>query len=275
MTFKIDLKPGDVVTNTDLCALFGCGTQGGMRRSHKTNTLILISQPAKSVYEDRWEDNILHYTGMGLTGDQRLDFAQNKTLAESKTNGVSLHLFEVYIDKSYTYRGQVELNESPYSDTQLDNDAKNRKVWIFPLRITTEHDFHIPLSIISTVNEAREKSARKLTDSQLHKLAVSTKKTTGTRTTSTTIYSRNANVSEYAKRRADGVCQLCSSPAPFSDKNKKPYLETHHIIWRSRGGPDTAENTVALCPNCHRKMHALDHDSDKTILKSIATKMLL
>ncbi|WP_296863638.1 HNH endonuclease [Thermosyntropha sp.] len=28
-----------------------------------------------------------------------------------------------------------------------------------------------------------------------------------------------------------------------------------HIEWLSRGGTDTIDNTVALCPNCHRKMH--------------------
>ncbi|WP_342773241.1 HNH endonuclease signature motif containing protein [Paenibacillus prosopidis] len=41
-----------------------------------------------------------------------------------------------------------------------------------------------------------------------------------------------------------------------------PFLESHHIVWRSMEGPDILENTNALCPNCHRKIHihALDED---------------
>ncbi|WP_342025552.1 HNH endonuclease [Cytobacillus pseudoceanisediminis] len=42
---------------------------------------------------------------------------------------------------------------------------------------------------------------------------------------------------------------------PFQAKKGKPYLETH-IIWLANGGDDTFENTVYICPNCHRKMHA-------------------
>jgi len=42
----------------------------------------------------------------------------------------------------------------------------------------------------------------------------------------------------------------------------------HHIEWLSRGGQDTIDNTAALCPNCHRKMHALDIESDKKLLKN-------
>ncbi|WP_429628901.1 HNH endonuclease [Tunturiibacter psychrotolerans] len=38
----------------------------------------------------------------------------------------------------------------------------------------------------------------------------------------------------------------------------QPYLECHHIVWLARGGDDTIENTVAMCPNCHRRMHVLD-----------------
>lgn len=35
-----DLKPGDELDNERLCQIFGCGPQGGMRRSLKTNTLV-------------------------------------------------------------------------------------------------------------------------------------------------------------------------------------------------------------------------------------------
>ena len=84
----------------------------------------------------------------------------------------------------------------------------------------------------------------------------------GSRQVQSKMYMRDPYVSEFAKRRAAGHCQLCRSAAPFLDKSGKPYLETHHIVWLSQGGADTIENTVVLCPNCHRKMHVIDAADD-------------
>ncbi len=93
--------------------IFKCGYSGGMRRSHKTNTLVIVSDHTKSFYEDIWKGEILHYTGMGPEGDQRLDYAQNKTLAESHVNGIAVHLFEVFEKTKYFYHGRVELVDEP------------------------------------------------------------------------------------------------------------------------------------------------------------------
>lgn len=68
---------------------------------------------------------------------------------------------------------------------------------------------------------------------------------------------RDPYIAEWAKRRAKGICLLCDEPAPFIDDKGKPYLEAHHIVWLSEGGKDSVQNVVALCPNCHRKMHVL------------------
>ena len=54
--------------------------------------------------------------------------------------------------------------------------------------------------------------------------------------------------------------------APFYTKNNKPYLEAHHLKWLSKGGTDTIDNVVALCPNCHRKMHIV---KDEMIHKNL------
>lgn len=79
-------------------------------------------------------------------------------------------------------------------------------------------------------------------------------------------FKRNANVIELAKQRAKGVCQLCGLSAPFNDKQGNPYLEVHHIIWLSRDGSDKLSNTVALCPNCHSRMHIVDDELDIKVL---------
>ena len=52
MTFDTELISGDVIDNDKLCSIFQCSGQGGMRRSHKTNTLVLVSNYIKSIYDD-------------------------------------------------------------------------------------------------------------------------------------------------------------------------------------------------------------------------------
>lgn len=132
-----DLKKGQVLTNSDITEVFGCATQGGMRRSKKTNTLVIISDQTK-LYKDKWISNILHYTGMGQFGDQDFNYMQNKTVYNSKTNGIQMHLFEVGKPKAYTYLGIVELSANPYIDKQIDKEGKLRNVCIFPLKILGE-----------------------------------------------------------------------------------------------------------------------------------------
>lgn len=107
-----------------------------------------------------------------------------------------------------------------------------------------------------------EREIKQLTPDALKKRALSAKAIPDKQKTEIFTYSRNRFVVAYAKKRANGICQLCDLPAPFKDVNGEPYLETHHIIWLSKGGKDIIENTVALCPNCHRKMHILDSPDD-------------
>lgn len=33
-------------------------------------------------------------------------------------------------------------------------------------------------------------------------------------------------------------------------------LDRHHLVPSGKGGPDTADNLLALCPNCHAEHHA-------------------
>lgn len=87
------------------------------------------------------------------------------------------------------------------------------------------------------------------------------------------IVKRSVLVSNIVKMRAAGVCQLCNKPAPFYNKNGEAYLECHHVIWMAKGGTDEIENVVALCPNCHKKMHILDDDNDVEYLKKVAMEL--
>ena len=256
----------DVLDNEKLQEIFGCSPQGGMRRAHKTNSLVLVSDHVKSVYGDRWIDDILHYTGMGLKGDQSLDFSQNRTLNESNTNGIYIHLFEVYAKGEYTYLGQVVLAGSAYQETQPDQDGKLRDVWVFPLRLSQGKPLVRSEGEFRQEQERKAKKTRRLSDKELTERAGNSRKKPGSRNTQSTQYDRDPYVAELARRRANGICDLCERHAPFKKKNGDPYLETHHIVWLSKGGDDTTENTVALCPNCHRQMHIVDSEYDKKAL---------
>lgn len=82
--FDPGLKIGQVIENSDIVEIFKCSNMGGMRRSKATNTLVLVSDYTKGIYHDKWIGGVLHYTGMGKVGNQDINRAQNKTLANYK-----------------------------------------------------------------------------------------------------------------------------------------------------------------------------------------------
>ncbi len=44
-------------------------------------------------------------------------------------------------------------------------------------------------------------------------------------------------------------CALCDSTK---------YIQVHHVVKRSLGGPDTEQNLVCLCADCHALAHGTD-----------------
>ena len=68
-------------------------------------------------------------------------------------------------------------------------------------------------------------------------------------------YDRDPNVKAWVLKNADGVCEYCQKEAPFMTRSGIPYLEVHHVRRLSDNGSDTMQNTVALCPNCHKEIH--------------------
>lgn len=217
--FDPGLNIGDALDNKTLSNLFQCGTQGGMRRSLKTNSLILISDHVEPLYHDRWEKSgIFHYTGMGLAGDQNINFMQNKTLAQSNINGVSVYLFEKHRDKEYTFAGQIKLVASPYQEEQIDNERKLRKVWIFPLKLASGQGLPlVPEEVIKERYKREQRKAQRLSQEELEQRAKRARNHASIRNSSVSTYERDPYVAEYTKRRANGYCQLCQKLAPFVD----------------------------------------------------------
>jgi 5-methylcytosine-specific restriction enzyme A len=133
------LKAGDKLTNDGLRSIFKCATQGGMRKSNTTNTLVLVSDQTRNSdenpYNDKWIGEEFHYTGMGLRGDQSVSFRQNKTLANLKQTNTRAFLFEKNVGNCYVFIGEVFLNREIYYEPQEDSEGKERKVVKFPLKV--------------------------------------------------------------------------------------------------------------------------------------------
>ena len=251
--------------------IFKCSPHGGMRRSLRTGTLVIVLDHTRSTYEGRWLEDELHFTGMGRQGNQRLDYAQNKTLAESPTNDIENYLFEVFEPGHYIFKGRVALTGEPYQEEQPDINSNPREVWIFPLKLVDQPSSGpISETVYLKRQRKRQRIARRLSDKELLKRAICSRKSSGARKIVSRYYETNVFVAELAKRRAEGICQLCEEQAPFKDKKGHPFLIPYYVKRLAQGGQDNIENVVALCPNCHAKMHTLNLKSDKRKLKKKA-----
>ena len=190
------------------------------------------------------EDGSFKYTGEGQEGDMTMDKG-NVALRDHREGGKDLYLFA---DTEYpwivTYRGEYQY-EDHHWETLPDKNDDLRDAIRFTLtpvggRTITIDESPDRLSL-TDLFEAAKKSAPK-------------RSTTET-TSSGRSYVRSEVVKKFARRIADGTCMGCENPAPFNNSNGDPYLEVHHLHSRSDGGPDDPENVIALCPNCHRRVH--------------------
>lgn len=265
MIFDPGISIGAEVSNDQMRRLFKCGNMGGMRRSTKTGTLVIISDETKGLYRDVWKNGVLHYTGMGKIGNQVLQGNQNGTLFYSDTNGVEVHLFEVLKKAVYTYRGVVKLVDKPYKGKQPDEKGNMREVWIFPVMPVYEIAQNV-------VHELSDQEISNLSDKELARYTSVKNVKTEPKTTETVVYYRDPYLKQMVKRIADGKCQFCGNDAPFADKQGEPYLEEHHVVRLSDGGQDTIDNVVAICPNCHRKVHVLSDERDTFFLEGLRIK---
>lgn len=104
--------------------------------------------------------------------------------------------------------------------------------------------------------EARVAAAMGLSQSELEKKLPSSDAPPKSRIVPTRVFDRNEYVVAAVLRRAKGVCEGCGQPAPFTRHPAgTPYLEVHHRVRLADRGADSVPNAIALCPNCHRRMH--------------------
>lgn len=216
-------------------------------------------------YEDEFlEDDTFLYTGEGTVGDMTMD-GGNRAIQNHRQNNESLHLFESSdLPWIVTYLGEYEYIEVRELDLK-DENGNMRNAFRFRLAPAGGSEVEIEGG-----------SPTSLSDEELFekaKQSTPTGTSTGGASGGGRSYPRSAFVREFALRMADGVCQGCEEEAPFVNKRGQPFLEVHHITRQSDGGPDNPENVIALCPNCHRRVHeGIDGDELNQELKQKARK---
>lgn len=68
------------------------------------------------------------------------------------------------------------------------------------------------------------------------------------------VHERDPKVKAWIIKNAKGKCECCGVDG-FIKEDGSIFLEVHHLRLLAENGSDTTQNAVALCANCHRKLH--------------------
>ena len=231
----------------DIHARFGGQQQGGIITPAQHPVVIIITgeEGLQHGYADRYRpDGVFEYFGEGQHGDMQLNRG-NQAIAEHSALGKGLLLFRK-APQGLRFEGEM-VYEGHHIERAPDSTGADRNAIVFELRaleaVTEKVEAEsAPPGV--TLGELRQ---RALTAS-----GVAPQTQSGVRN----VYQRSRDVRNYVLARAKGKCEGCSQPAPFLRADGSPYLEPHHLRRVSDGGPDHPAHVIALCPNCHRRVHA-------------------
>lgn len=233
----------------DIHAIYGGQQQGGIITPSKYNVIFIMTgkRGAEYGYDDvHYDDGRIDYFGEGQVGDMEL-VRGNRAIANHVADGKDLLWFEKsYPERTLTFRGEFVCGAWRWGRSS-DRDGNDRAAIIFEL-----HPLESVAEAIEAQPVARAQDLDRLRELAFAAAAPSVIVGTANRT----IYQRSADIKAYVLARAKGVCHGCEQPAPFVRADGSPYLEPHHIRRASDGGPDDPRFVIALCPNCHRRVHA-------------------
>ena len=229
--------PGQKYTRREeIHGTYGGQLQGGISTPKNTPAIFIFTSEKghQYGYKDGYdEDGLFRYTGEGTSGDMSMTHG-NLQIRDHEINGKRLYLFE---DQSQKGKEKNYVGEFRYishlEEYRPDSSGQTRKVFTFLLEKIFSEKFGSAL---------KARSAE-----EIGGLPMSYRSTK-------TVFHRREETKNYALSRAGGKCEACREAAPFYSK-KGPFLEVHHVNELSDNGPDTPENVIALCPNCHRRAH--------------------
>jgi len=242
----------------EITGRFGGSGQSGIAPSKSVPTIFLFTGGSGTQYgyEDAFEESgCLLYVGEGQMGDMQL-IRGNLAIHNHVQDGRALHVFEsLGKGRDYVYRGEF-VYTSHFVQKGPDREGTQRDLIVFRLM-----PVEMLLPVEAAGGEGNAGAAEETSSLDvLRAAAMAAVSAPGSVSNSSEAvrrtYQRSARVRAYVLARADGVCELCDEPAPFTRKSDgSPYLEPHHINRVSDGGLDHPRHVGGICPACHREIH--------------------
>lgn len=250
---------------------FGGQTQGGISTpaAHPLILLFTGESGEQYGYKDGWTaDGTFSYTGEGQSGDMQF-IRGNAAIRDHAKTGKDLHLFEAVGGGMVRYLGQMVYGGHQLVSDQPDLGGNSRIAIQFHLVEATTLNPRRPASASVWPSPGQTNQAAFFEEVDKY----STQGTASDQARSLAI-ERSIATRSTVLSRANGYCEGCGSPAPFTTSDGEPYLEPHHVRRHTDGGPDDPRWVISLCPNCHRRAHyGSDSDSFKSQLLSKLAKI--
>lgn len=221
--------------------------QGGIITPEKFPVVFIVTgeQGRAHGYADRLlPDGTFEYFGEGPIGDMKM-VRRNAAIANHVAKGRDLLLFR-NTGKGLRFEGPM-IYSGHHFETAPDRLGNMRQAIVFEL------------FSLDGVEEATAEIVPDISKdlSALRSAAIAASNPDPKRrSTLTTVTQRSGAVRDYVVARAQGHCEGCKASAPFKRPYGVPYLEPHHIRRLTDGGPDDPHFVIALCPNCHRRVHS-------------------
>jgi 5-methylcytosine-specific restriction protein A len=249
-----DLTPHRVYSRAEIHHRWKGQGQGGIATPRGIPVVFAFSGPSGARFgydkDEGWRpDGTFEYTGEGQRGPMRM-IRGNRAIRDHAEDGKDLHLFVETArkrDRTVEYVGPMtslgyRLSQAP------DDDGVLRETIVFRLA---------PLEAVVAGAESEDATRDLMNDDLAELMRKALEKATAGEPPEVLLrkgYRRAAAVQRLARRRAAGTCEGCNAPAPFATAHG-PFLEVHHLTRVADGGPDHPDHVVAICPNCHRRVH--------------------
>jgi 5-methylcytosine-specific restriction protein A len=264
--------PGKTYRRREIHQAVGGQMQGGISTPSKHPVVLLFTGEQGTLYgyEDGFRPNgTFWYTGEGQVGDMQM-VRGNAAICYHQRSVKALHLFEYVGRGTVQYVGQASYL-AHHDEVAPDRNNDPRRVIVFELAVDTPSIgvpdltpgdaavgtpklWHQPMQTLRDAAFAQESPSEGASERKAK------------------TYFRSELIKVYVLRRAEGYCEGCGAPAPFPTRKGTPYLEPHHLRRRADNGPDHPLWVIALCPNCHARVHygADGHDYNSKLAERVA-----
>jgi 5-methylcytosine-specific restriction protein A len=257
---------GRVYRRSDIHDKYGGQRQGGISTPRQYPLIFIFTGTVGLAhgYADEWDaDGVFHYFGEGRTGHMKFS-GGNAAIRDHAENEKEIHLFEKGASKGVRYLGEVICSGYEWR-TAKDSTGDDRQAIVFQLVQ--------PRGVLGQESEVGPPPGESLAELAAAADADPTEEggpKDGLRKT----YARSQALKLFVRARANGKCEGCGKAAPFLTKGRTPYLEAHHTNRLSDSGPGNRKSVIALCPNCHSRVHyGADGDNFNNELKSKLAKL--